>query len=141
VISRFFSTFEDRKVDLFFSESINLAEEAIEGLLQAGVIEKRILANGRKSWGLWNKLALHKASGIPLDLFRASEKNWANYLVCRTGPAASNTRVASEALKRGWKWNPYGSGFSNQAGEIHQVHSEEDVFVFVELPCLPPSER
>jgi DNA polymerase/3'-5' exonuclease PolX len=133
--------FEDRKVDLLFWENVNLAEEAIERLLCEGVIEKRVLAKGKKAWGSWNKLALHKASGIPLDLFRATQENWYNYLVCRTGPASSNTRIASEALKRGWKWNPYGAGFSHRTGKTHQVHSEAEVFEFVGLPYLSPERR
>jgi DNA polymerase/3'-5' exonuclease PolX len=132
--------FEDRRIELF-PESVNLADEAIERLLQKGVIGKRPLAKGKTAWGQYNKLALHRQSGIPVDLFRASEENWWNYLVCRTGPASSNARIASEAIKRGWRWNPYSIGFSNQAGETHQVHSEAEVFEFVGLPYLPPARR
>jgi DNA polymerase/3'-5' exonuclease PolX len=133
--------FEDRKVNLLFWEETNLVDEAIGKLLQEGIIEKRSLANKRTVWGMYNKLAIHTRTGIPVDFFRTSEATWFNYLVCRTGPASSNMRIASEALKRGWRWNPYSIGFSNQAGETHQVLSEADVFEFVGLPYLPPEKR
>ncbi|MHB9007630.1 MAG: DNA polymerase/3'-5' exonuclease PolX, partial [Limisphaerales bacterium] len=71
-----------------------------------------------------------------------SESNWANYLVCRTGPATLNTRIASLAQARGLKWNPYGSGFLDQAnGRDVVVTTEEEVFAAVGLPCLPPEQR
>jgi hypothetical protein len=35
-------------------------------------------------------LRIANRTGIPVDLFAATEDNWWNYLVCRTGPADSN---------------------------------------------------
>jgi hypothetical protein len=58
---------------------------------------------------------------------------WWNYLVCRTGPKESNIAISSAAKKRGWDWNPYGSGFSRN-GRIVEMKSERDVFKFVGLP-------
>ena len=75
--------------------------------------------------------------GLPAD---ATEDNWWNYVVCRTGPSASNIRIAQEARKRGWKWTPYGAGF-RRPGTTHKVASEEEVFRFVGLPYLPSWER
>jgi hypothetical protein len=48
------------------------------------------------------------------------------------------------AQAKGWKWNPYGSGFSRAVGlgrEVHQVTREQDVFAFVGLPYLEPWQR
>lgn len=129
-----------------FPRMTNLADLAISGLLENGAICKRSSQKGTFAWGGKNKLAVHKATGIPVDLFTATEQNWWNYLVCRTGPADSNTRIAIAAQQRGWKWNPYGSGFSRGgplAGdrEEHVITSEEEVFSFVGLPFAQPWER
>lgn len=104
---------EPRKLDLFHVGPVDLAEEMLEGLVRSGVLSKRLSSAGTTSWGAKNRLAVHVASGIPVDLFTATEGNWWNYLVCRTGPAELNKRIASAAIARGWKWNPYGAGFTN----------------------------
>lgn len=53
--------------------------------LRAGVISKRIGEKGGTSWGNFNKLALHTASGIGIDFFQANKRNFWTLLVCRTG--------------------------------------------------------
>lgn len=121
-------------------------ERAIAALLAAGVLAKRLNVNGAEAWGDKNKLGVHPASGIAVDLFTATRDNWFNYLVCRTGGAESNVLICNAAIARGWKWNPYGDGFSRPIGlaerrEIHTVTSERDVFDFVHLPYLEPCER
>lgn len=141
----FIPEFEERWHDFYTPTAFNLAEEAIGNLLADGMLSKRPSVNGTFAWGSKNKLALHR-SGLPVDLFTADEKNWWNYLVCRTGPGESNIRIAREAQWRGWKWNPYGNGFSRGgplAGEweMHEVSSEREVFEFVGLPYMKPEER
>ena len=133
---------EERPVDMFATQSFSLAEEAIQRLLDAGALTKRPNITGGTTWGDKNKLALHAASGIPVDLFTATEDNWFNYLVCRTGPAQSNQRIAIAAHNLGWQWNPYGPGFIHRtSNEQRACHSEEAVFAFVGLPFLPPEDR
>jgi DNA polymerase/3'-5' exonuclease PolX len=64
--------------------------------------------------------------------------------VCRTGPGESNVAIASAAQTKGWKWNPYGAGFSRQIGlttEQHGVTSEREVFEFVGMAFKEPWER
>jgi len=122
----------------------NLAEEAIADWLARGVLKKRINVNGSEMWGEKNKLAVHVSTGIPVDLFAATEANWFNYLVCRTGPSESNIRIASAAQRKGWMWHPYGEGFSRGSGlgrERIAVTSEREVFEFVGLPYLEPEKR
>ena len=126
--------------DMFGSIEVNLADEAISGLEKAGVIERRRNVAGSEMYGPKNKLVRHCETGLPVDLFATTAPCWWNYLVCRTGPADSNMRICMAAQRQGWKWNPYGPGFS-QGDEIREMTSEEDVFAFVGLPCLPPSER
>lgn len=135
---------EVRQADMFAAGEIrltNLADLAINAMLARGIIEKRRNALNAEMWGEKNKLARHLASGIPVDLFAATPANWFNYLVCRTGGAENNVAVASAAQKKGWKWNPYGEGFTDEAGNVVPVKSEEDVFRLVGMPFKQPWER
>ncbi|MBN2133635.1 MAG: hypothetical protein JW741_29305 [Sedimentisphaerales bacterium] len=132
---------EDRQVDLFDAAPVDLAAEKVDLMVRRGLLAKRLSVNGVASWGPKNKLAVHVASGIPVDLFTATEGNWWNYLVCRTGPAALNKRICTLAQAKGWKWNPYGEGFTGPAGQAVAVTSEEEVFEFVGLPFKRPADR
>jgi len=89
----------------------------------------------------WCMLAVHVGSGIPVDFFTATEENWFNYLVCRTGSAENNIEIAKAAQAKGWMWQPYGKGFIDKSGEWHQPKSEEEVFTLVGLPYLAPKDR
>jgi DNA polymerase (family 10) len=126
--------------DMFGRITFNLADEVIAELEKRGVLERRKNLNGSTMYGVKNKLMRHAATGLPVDFFSATPDNWWNYLVCRTGPAESNTRICMAAQERGWKWNPYGEGFS-RGGETRAMASEEEVFAFVGLPYAKPEER
>lgn len=126
--------------DLFATLHANLADNAILNLENSGVLERRLNSRGSEVFGVKNKLMRHVKTGIPVDLFSTSEECWFNYLVCRTGPAESNIRIATEARKMGWTWHPYGSGFS-RGDKKAVMKSEEEVFNFVRLPYFPPEQR
>lgn len=136
--------FENRPIPgtLFDSRDYDLATLAILELEARGILRKRESVTGSTAFGDKNKLMLHTASGIPVDFFAATPANWHNYLVCRTGSAETNTRIATAAKNRGLRWNPYGPGFSNlTTGDRLPVTSEEDVFRIAGLDFLPPSQR
>ena len=140
----FIPQFTAVKDGLFDSKRISVVDLALDEILKAGIITKRKNVNGSEMWGEKNKLAVHVASGIPVDFFAATHDNWFNYLVCRTGGAENNRQIAVAANDKGWTWNPYGSGFSRPSGlgrEYHHVTSEQDVFDFVGLPYREPWER
>jgi len=105
------------------------------------IIQPRRTSAGSWTWGPKNKLARHVASGIPIDFFSATEANWFNLLVGRTGSADNNVRLASAAQKKGWQWNPYGVGFTDQEGNPVPVTSEQDVYRLAGLPYLEPWQR
>lgn len=130
---------ETRPLDLLYSEPHNLVDEVLVRLIAIRRLAQRTNIFGHPNWGTKNKHALHRTL-IPVDLFAATTENWFNYLVCRTGPAESNTRIATEAQRRGWKWHPYGSGFETPNG-LRRVESERDVFEFLGLEYLEPWER
>lgn len=126
--------------DLFAVRAASLADEVIEALEREWIVERRANVNGSRMYGPKNKLMRHRATGLPVDFFAATEANWWNYLVCRTGPAESNIRICMAAQERGWKWNPYGAGFSRGA-RLAAMGSEEEVFAFVGLPYAEPKDR
>lgn len=135
------SRMEERPLDMFSTQSVSLADEEITRMLSDGTLTKRPSAIGSTAWGSQNKLAIHR-TGMPVDLFRSVPESWFNYLVCRTGPADSNTRIATEAKLRGYRWNPYGIGYTKLAdGTVFPMDSEAAVFQFVGLPHQEPWER
>lgn len=135
--------------DLFGKEiQHNAVDVALDEMINRGVLERRRDADGGATWGAMNKLALHRASGIPVDLFAADHDNWWNLVVCRTGPMESNIRLASAAREAGWKWDPTSGGFTRPSIEkgggyvdVKMCRSEEEVFQFMCLPFFPPEER
>jgi DNA polymerase/3'-5' exonuclease PolX len=132
---------EIRQIDLIETAPVSLADEAIEKLLAQNIITKRLSVSGHPSWGEKNKLATHH-SGVPVDFFATTESAWHNYLVCRTGPAASNTRIATAAQQMGYQWKPYSTGFIRLSdGKAFPMHSEQAVFDFVKLPYAEPRDR
>jgi DNA polymerase/3'-5' exonuclease PolX len=132
---------EERQLDLVTVGKVDLAAEVIERLVTGGVLAKRENVNGGTAWGDKNKLAVHVTSGIPVDLFFATEDNWWNYLVCRTGPKECNARIATAAQAKGWKWQPYKKGFTDGQGRLVRATSERHVFELAGLPYQDPCER
>lgn len=129
---------------LFDTKRVNKVDAILDRFIAEGILAKRKNVNGSEMWGEKNKLAVHVATGIPVDFFATTEESWFNYLVCRTGGAENNRQIAVAANIKGWTWNPYGSGFSRQSGlgkELHPVKRERDVFDFVGLPYREPWQR
>jgi DNA polymerase (family 10) len=126
---------------LFDTKQVSAVDVRLEALLAEGFLDKRLNVDGHTTWGEKNKLAVHAFSNIPVDLFAATPANWFNYLVCRTGSAENNTRIAAAAQNKGWKWNPYGMGFTDAHQRIIPVTCERDVFELAGLPYLEPWER
>lgn len=106
-------------------------------------LARRPKTNGSFTWGEENKLGLHVPTGIPVDFFAASPANWWNLIVCRTGPADSNTSICMAAERRGWKWDPYSPGFVDRhnGALVYRAKSERDVFNAVGLSYAEPWER
>lgn len=124
-------------------ETVDLAHEELWKWVMEHYLERRrSVDGGLAAWGPLNKLAIHVASGVPVDFFTANESNWWNLLVCRTGSKASNLRITMAANKRGWTWQPYENGFRKIGSkERHVTTSEADVFNFVGLTHVAPEFR
>ncbi len=128
-----------------FPEEVLAAEVRIHELERSGVLAMRPNVNGTFTFGSFNKLMTHVASGLAVDLFRTSDRAWWSYLVCRTGGAESNTALASSARRAGLSWHPYAGGFSKvgdlDAKCVHWPESEADVFRLAGLPWIDPQAR
>lgn len=134
---------EQQKVGLFAEDvkPVNLTDIVLEEMRHRRLLRPRLGMFNQTHWGPRNKLAEHIPSGVPVDLFATSVDCWWNYLVCRTGGVETCKRIATAAQARGWKWNPYRDGFTDEAGRSVRVESEEQVFALVGLPWLEPKDR
>ena len=111
-----------------------LADEQIEHMLRDGVLAKRLNKNGTATFGALNKLAVHVASGIPVDFFRTSESNWFVSLVVCTGSADHNTKLATAARRCGYLLHAYG-GITRLADDVELYpQSEREVLELCGLP-------
>lgn len=128
--------------DMFSSVSVNLADEVIAMMENAGVLERRKNVAGRETFGPLNKLMRHRASGIPVDLFSEPDlDDWWRSLVIRTGPKELNVRLITTAAKRGIKVHAYGLGLTDMRGNPVACDSEEQFFSICNIPYLPPNRR
>ncbi len=132
--------------DLFGREvRQNVVDRLLTLMIGAGQLAQRLNINGSPSWGAVNKLAVHTASGMPVDFFATTEECWWSYVVCRTGGKASNKAICTAANDMGWMWHPYEGCFERlsgtEKGTRRTIRSEEEVFAFVGLPYVPPEER
>jgi DNA polymerase/3'-5' exonuclease PolX len=126
---------------LFDTRIVNVADAVCDGLLQCGVLAKRPNVKGHFTWGVSNKLAVHVASGVPVDLFQTGTSNWWVSLVIRTGSKETNLRLTNGAINRGGSLNAYGYGVTWKDGTVTAALSEKSVFDICGVPYLEPSER
>lgn len=109
-------------------------------LMSQGILELRRNKLGSVVYGPRNKLLRHVESGIGVDIFSTTELCWPVALVVRTGGKTTNKRIATAALRKGYRFHAYGRGFTTPEGEII-CRSEQEVFEAVGLPYLEPWER
>ena len=135
---------EQRPDGLFDTQQVDLAALWIDKLLADGVLQKRPSVIGRFAWGLQNKLAIHTASGIPVDFFSTTEAHWFVSLIIRTGPAQFNPNLIMSLDSRGYKLHAYGPGtglVNKKTGEDVIVTSEEQILHLAGMKYFTPEER
>ncbi|GAI20200.1 unnamed protein product [marine sediment metagenome] len=115
-------------------------DSEIGWLMGQGILELRRNKLGSPVYGPKNKLLRHVESGIGVDIFSTNWQCWPVALVVRTGGKTTNKRIATAALRQGYHFHAYGSGFTTPDGEII-CHSEREVFEAVGLRYLEPWER
>ena len=133
--------FDDKDFSECGVEFSNLLDREVQYHIELKKLDYRLNKKGNRTYGKQNKLLVHCASGIPVDIFSTTEENWWVALVVRTGPKESNIKISMAAKDRELKFNAYGSGFSTVYDSKIYCHSEKEVFEAVGLPYLPPEER
>jgi len=124
-----------------FPQKGSLADDLLDRWLAKRVLTKRFNINGSAAWGPLNKLAMHVASGIPVDLFATTTDRWFVSLVVRTGSKEMNTTLANSALRRGMQLHAYGVLENTRTGEQIIPQSEREVFERLGVPYRKPAER
>jgi DNA polymerase/3'-5' exonuclease PolX len=89
--------------------------------------------------GSHNKLAVHAASGAPVDLFATTAEQWFVSLVVPTGSKDMNITLAASARKRGMQLEVY--GLLDVNGERIFPQSEPEVFEGLGVPYREPAQR
>jgi DNA polymerase/3'-5' exonuclease PolX len=123
------------------TRKVRMADAKIEQLLEQGALQKRPNAKGGFTWGDWNKLAIHTATGVPVDFFATTWERYWMTCVIRTGPKELNLRLIDGARKNGLQLHAYGTFTRISTGEELPVTSERDVFEKCGVPWMEPKER
>lgn len=141
-----------RRGDLFPTATGDRVSVLLENMLADGIIAKRRSETGNEAWGAKNKLAVHIASGIPVDFFcEPSPEDWWRSLVIRTGPKDFNVRLILCARDHGVAVHASNDGFTKldmcdpenpvDTGTVIPCESEEDVFRVCGMPYVEPELR
>lgn len=130
-----------RSVGLFADEPYSVTDCNIEQLVRDGALIKRPKVDGSFTWGEKNKLAIHVASGIPVDLFATTPENWWVSLVVRTGSKEMNLKLTTSAQRLNRSLMAYGCGVRGANGAIKAAMSEREVFELCGVPYLEPHQR
>jgi DNA polymerase/3'-5' exonuclease PolX len=112
----------------------------LERLMDEGVLSKRLNKKGSTMYGPSNKLLIHNESGIPVDIFASTRRNWGMALVVRTGPVDFNKAMMTRFLSLGMKGHAYG-GVTGRNGEAIHCPEEADVFRLLQWDFIDPWER
>ncbi len=137
----FIPKLDTRPDGLFDSVAVNLAAEAINKDVESGYFAKRPSVTGSFSWGESNKLAIHTASGIPVDLFATDVARWFVALTIRTGSKDTNLALTMGANKKNASLMAYGAGVKWRDGTVTQAASERHVFEMCGVPYREPKDR
>lgn len=139
----FIPKLESRQADMFTTAPADLAAEKINELLAAGVLAKRPSETGVFTWGQLNKLAVHVASGIPVDFFcEPDAADWPRSITIRTGPKEFNVRLMESAPRHGHKAHAYGEALHKiPGGERVIVKTEQEFIELCGLEYTEPNAR
>lgn len=96
---------------------------------------------GDKLATLYLPFASQKGRGhIQVDLYRADPTTWGILLLVRTGSKEHNVKLCNLAIQKGLRLQ-YSVGLTDKSGRVIAGRTEEDVFVALGLPFIPPAKR
>ena len=129
--------------DMFggLATSQHTLDVALEDMTREGdLLQRRLNKAGRPTFGPSNKLLIHVPTGIPVDVFSASKRNWGMAMVLRTGPREFNVRMMTRFLELGMKGHAYG-GVTDRNGNEVSCQNEHEVFRILGWEYLSPEDR
>jgi hypothetical protein len=136
-------TMQSSLFDGVATEMYPLAFDLIDELVERGVLVYD--TDVRRNGPLYKRM-VHMASGVVVELFRATCENWGLILALRTGPAEFNKILVAHG------WDPGVNGIlppdvAIQGGTVYvrgvarSVPEETDFFRLINVPCWPPHAR
>lgn len=82
-----------------------------------------------------------RQTGIPIDLYIASQETWATLLLIRTGSKEHNIRLCQRARQLGMMLHASGEGIQDAIGRLLPIYDEKDIFQLLKLPYKEPESR
>lgn len=80
-------------------------------------------------------------TGIPVDIYVATDDTWATLFLIRTGSREHNIKLAQRAQELGMKLRASGDGIEDASGKLLKVETEGEIFSYLQLPYVRPEER
>lgn len=121
--------------------TIDLLDRELQTWLQAGYLDYRLNSAGHRiGYGPFNKFLVHLSSGMSVDVFSTTERNWGMALFIRTGPAKWNVKAMTRFLQLGLAGHAY-RGITDTDGRAADCPDEETVFRHLEWQYVPPEQR
>jgi len=114
-------------------------EAGIRNLIESGELDYRRNKRGAINYGPLNKFMVHR-SGIAVDVFSTTAKNFGMALVVRTGPKAWNIRMMRRFRELGMEGHAY-AGISLSKGQEVNCPDEDAVFRYLGWRYVPPEKR
>ena len=125
-----------------FLDGVDQLDREIGALFIQGILGYRLNKLGSRVYGAKNKLLVHKATGLPVDIFSTDRECWVMSLIVRTGPKDFNIKLAKAAHRKGLHMLAYGPGFRVGDGPtVLTADFERGMFEYVGWPYLEPWER
>lgn len=121
----------------------NYLDIAVESMLDAGQLSKRLDRNGKPAVGERYKRLIY--DGLAVDLFSClPPAQWGLLMVIRTGPAEFSKRLVTQKRFGGLlpnHWSVRDGAMWNGLGELVPTPEEADVFRAIELDWIEPEVR
>ena len=106
----------------------------------ASVVNQWTKVKGEMEYGKTKYTQRILPTGIKLDLFFATEKNWGLIYAIRTGSAEYSHKVlATKWVQKGYK--SVDGMLTLNGGRVVQVREEQDLFKLLGLPYVEPKYR
>ncbi len=122
------------------TETRDLLHDRILELVDSGELAYRLDARGRQTFGPSNKYMIHVPTGVPIDIFSTTMRDWGMALFVRTGPKEFNIRAMQRFHDLGLRGHAYGSVTARDGTRL-DCHHEEDVFRLLHWTYLDPQQR